>query len=205
VRTGLRTHGHEGDLWRRPRSTGGQEAVTGRPGGGWAARPSAARSRRTAWGSVTAPTIRRGPASGVRRGPRSRTRGGGAWPRAVDPTPAEARGQPAGRVLGPPLRSPGAIRQGLADWPETVETNYAARTCPRSGTVNLKRCWLQGDSNPCLSCDHVFAQFPDGLDVVTPGNGHGTQTSMATARRGGAGGQRRALRTPIPGATGASR
>jgi hypothetical protein len=61
-----------------------------------------------------------------------------------------AGGQPAGRVPGSPTRSPRAIRQGLADWPETVETNHAARTCPRSGTVNLKRRWLQRDSNPCM-------------------------------------------------------
>ena len=39
----------------------GQAAGTGRPGGGSAARPSAAKTRRTAWGSVTAPRIRRGP------------------------------------------------------------------------------------------------------------------------------------------------
>ena len=44
------------------RSTVGQAAGTGRPGGGSAANPSAAKSRRTAWGSVTAPRIRRGPA-----------------------------------------------------------------------------------------------------------------------------------------------
>ena len=40
----------------------GQAAGTGRPGGGWAASPRAPSRRRTASGSVTAPTIRRGPA-----------------------------------------------------------------------------------------------------------------------------------------------
>ena len=43
------------------RSTVGQAAGAGRPGGGSGASPSAARSRRTAWGSVTAPRIRRRP------------------------------------------------------------------------------------------------------------------------------------------------
>jgi hypothetical protein len=46
--------------WRRARSRAGQAAGT-TGGGGSAARPSAASSRRTAWGSVTAPRIRRGP------------------------------------------------------------------------------------------------------------------------------------------------
>jgi hypothetical protein len=41
---------------------GCQEAVTGRPGGGWAASPSAPSRRRTASGSVTVSRIRRGPA-----------------------------------------------------------------------------------------------------------------------------------------------
>ena len=41
-----------------PRSTVGPEAVTGRPDGGWAARPSAPSGRRTASGSVTVSTIR---------------------------------------------------------------------------------------------------------------------------------------------------
>ena len=40
----------------------GQAAGTGRPGDGWAASPSAPSRRRTASGSVTARTIRRGPA-----------------------------------------------------------------------------------------------------------------------------------------------
>jgi hypothetical protein len=66
-------------------------------------------------------------------------------PRTVGSRPDArgARGQPAGRVPGPPARSPRAIRRGLADWPETVETHYAARTCPWSDTVNLKR-WHPG-------------------------------------------------------------
>jgi phosphoglycerate dehydrogenase-like enzyme len=51
----------DGRGWWWARSRAGQAAGTGRPGGGSAARPSAARSRRTAWGSVTAPRIRRGP------------------------------------------------------------------------------------------------------------------------------------------------
>jgi hypothetical protein len=54
-------------------------------------------------------------------------------PRQPIPATAAPRGRPA--HSGPPPRSPRAIRQGLADWPETLETNYAARTCPRSGTV----------------------------------------------------------------------
>ena len=41
-------------------------------GGGSGANPSAARSRRTAWGSVTAPTIRRGPAQRGHSGRQSR-------------------------------------------------------------------------------------------------------------------------------------
>ena len=39
----------------------GSGGGAGRPGGGSGASPSAARSRRTAWGSVTAPRIRRRP------------------------------------------------------------------------------------------------------------------------------------------------
>jgi hypothetical protein len=49
---------------RRPRwarSRAGQAAGAGRPGGGSGASSSAARSGRTAWGSVTAPRIRRRP------------------------------------------------------------------------------------------------------------------------------------------------
>jgi hypothetical protein len=42
--------------------TADHETVTERGGGGRVASPSPAKSRRTAWGSVTAPTIRRGPA-----------------------------------------------------------------------------------------------------------------------------------------------
>ena len=45
-----------------PSAGAGQAAGAGRPGGGSAASPSAPSRRRTAWGSVTAPTIRRGPA-----------------------------------------------------------------------------------------------------------------------------------------------
>jgi hypothetical protein len=44
------------------RSTVDQAAGAGHPGGGWAASPSAPSKRRTASGSVTGPTIRRGPA-----------------------------------------------------------------------------------------------------------------------------------------------
>ena len=47
------------EWWARSRA--GQAAGAGRPGGGSGASPSAARSRRTAWGSVTAPRIRRRP------------------------------------------------------------------------------------------------------------------------------------------------
>ena len=43
------------------RGAGGQAAWTARPGGGWAASPGALSNRRTAWGAVTAPRIRRGP------------------------------------------------------------------------------------------------------------------------------------------------
>jgi hypothetical protein len=47
-------------LWSPPWAAG-QATETVRPGSGSAARPTAARSRRTAWGSVTAPRIQRGP------------------------------------------------------------------------------------------------------------------------------------------------
>jgi hypothetical protein len=66
MRPGTRASGSAGTRGARCRGRGviergGQVAGTGRPGGGSAASPSAARSRRTAWGSVTAPRIRRGP------------------------------------------------------------------------------------------------------------------------------------------------
>jgi hypothetical protein len=55
-----RTDGDNGVPWWAA-CAAGQAAETGRPGGGAAASPSAAGSRRTACGSVTAPRIRRGP------------------------------------------------------------------------------------------------------------------------------------------------
>ncbi len=65
VRAG--SHGSAGGLGRRRLgwtlgSMAGHGAVTERCGGGWAASPSEPSRRRTAWGSVTAPRIRRGPA-----------------------------------------------------------------------------------------------------------------------------------------------
>ena len=65
MRPGTRPAGSTNRRGRRrrrwARSRAGQAAGAGRPGGGSGASPSAARSRRTAWGSVTAPRIRRRP------------------------------------------------------------------------------------------------------------------------------------------------
>jgi hypothetical protein len=55
-----RTDGDNSVPWWAP-CAAVQAAATGCPGGGSAASPSAARSRRTACGSVTAPRIRRAP------------------------------------------------------------------------------------------------------------------------------------------------
>ena len=90
------------------RSTVGQAAGTGRPGGGSAANPSAAKSRRAAWGSVTAPRIRRGPAQGHTRARQPRTPGAGAGPRA----------SVAGPAPPPPARRPAVAS---ARWPISSE------------------------------------------------------------------------------------
>jgi hypothetical protein len=81
----------------------GQAAETGRPGGGSAASPSAARSRRTACGSVTAPRFRRGPPPrGQKRG---QTRNGGSdADHPPHPTPLRL-GSATGRTQSP-VRGP---------------------------------------------------------------------------------------------------
>ena len=65
------------------RSRAGQAAGTGRPGGGWAARPSAPRSRRTAWARSPRPRCVAGRRSGNRREASITTRA----ERAVDKWP----------------------------------------------------------------------------------------------------------------------
>ena len=92
-------------------------AIARASGGGSAARPSAARSRRTAWGSVTAPRIRRAPpqCSHTRTsGPRSRTRGGGAEPGAI--------------ASGIARRRPGACRPPAAGR-SPISSGHAGRGC----------------------------------------------------------------------------
>ena len=74
----------------RRRSRGGA-----RTGGGWAASPSASGRRRTAWGSITAPTIRRGPAQ---RGESRTSMRASNDAFAAGSATAGPRGQPAGLV-----------------------------------------------------------------------------------------------------------
>jgi hypothetical protein len=82
-----------------------------RRGGGSVARPSAAKSRCTAWGSVTAPTIRRGPPALTDEGPGWPTPGAGGWPRATarvtapPPRPGLPASGRSSRAIGPAGRA----------------------------------------------------------------------------------------------------
>jgi hypothetical protein len=83
----------------------------GRPGGGSAASPSAARSRRTACGSVTAPRTAVGPRSAHRPAPGWRTPGGARGPSSAASLTASPR-CPRSRRQGPDEgRSPHAIER----------------------------------------------------------------------------------------------
>jgi hypothetical protein len=103
MRPGTRPAGAANRRGRRrrwwARSRAGQAAGAGRPGGGSGASPSAARSRRTAWGSVTAPTIRRGPAQ------RGQTRTSIANTPVEEPGPRQPSRRPRGLVAGRLTRS----------------------------------------------------------------------------------------------------
>ena len=158
MRTG--SHGSAGRLGRRrlgwtPGSTAGHGAVTERCGGGWAASPSAPSRRRTAWGSVTAPRIRRGPPQRDRPGPRSRTPGAGAGPRPAawagrrrlrraPPAPAKARW---------PLSSRGKIDSGTVS-PFGPRTGFVSTCSPSAATFERSGARRRIRTAGGLPCAH---------------------------------------------------
>ena len=147
----------DGRGWWWARSRAGQAAGTGRPGGGSAASPSAARSRRTAWGSVTAPRIRRGPqfgpetaiklprAFGARSGDRWTLQGPGRFDSAGRPVATTSHGLGGRRVRHPPNS-----RCVAMNWRITVRElcgdgyGQPARGAGSARTLGVSSCALVG-------------------------------------------------------------